>query len=54
MMEGKVVLKLGMFEFVPEPEWEQFAVRRQKWEKPLEGAIQFKLLAGPGKEKLEV
>ena len=51
-MHGKVVLKLGMFEKLPHPEWEQFAVRRQEWEKPIEGCIQYKLLAGPGKEQL--
>jgi len=49
---GKVVLKLGLFEKVPQPEWEAFAVRRQVWEKPLEGCIQYKLLGGPGKELL--
>ncbi|KAF2101386.1 hypothetical protein NA57DRAFT_35078 [Rhizodiscina lignyota] len=52
VMGGKVVLKLGVFERVPEPEWEAFAVRRQIWEKPLEGCIQYKLLGGPGKEQL--
>lgn len=51
-MKGKVVVKLGVFEKVPEPEWEQFAARRQTWEKPVEGCIQYKLLAGPGKEVL--
>jgi len=51
-MPGKVVLKLGMFERVPNPEWEAFAVRRQSWEKPFEGCIQYKLLGGPGKELL--
>jgi len=52
VMGGKIVVKLGMFERVPEPEWEQFAVRRQDWEKPFEGCRQYKLLAGPGKEQL--
>ena len=51
-MKGKVVLKLGIFDQLPEPEWEQFAIRRQVWEKPFEGCTQYKLLAGPGKEKL--
>jgi hypothetical protein len=51
-MKGKVVLKLGMFEKVPVPEWEAFAERRQSWEKPFEGCIQYKLLGGPGKEQL--
>ena len=51
-MNGKVVIKLGIFEEVPEPEWEAFAVRRQGWEKALEGCTQYKLLGGPGKEEL--
>jgi len=51
-MKGKVILKLGVFEKVPEPEWEAFAVRRQVWEKPIEGCIEYKLLGGPGKEEL--
>ena len=51
-MHGKVVVKLGVFEKVPNPEWEQFAVRRQEWEKPVEGCIQYKLFGGPGKELL--
>jgi len=51
-MKGMVVLKLGVFEKVPVPEWEAFAVRRQSWEKPLQGAVQDKLLGGPGKEQL--
>lgn len=51
-MNGKVVVKLGIFEKVPEPEWEQFAVRRQPWEKAFGGCIQYKLLAGPDKEQI--
>lgn len=27
---------------MPRPEWESFAERRQAWEKPLEGAVQYK------------
>jgi hypothetical protein len=49
---GRVVVKLGVFEKVPQPEWEAFAVRRQSWEKPLEGCVQYKTLGGPGKEQL--
>ena len=51
-MKGKIVIKLGVFPDVPQPEWEQFAERRQSWEKPVEGCVQYKLLAGPGKEQL--
>ena len=28
---------------VPVPEWESFASQRQAWEKPLEGAVQYKI-----------
>ncbi len=52
VMKGKVILKLGIFGMIPEPEWEAFAVRRQNWEKPVEGCVQYKLLGGPGKEEL--
>ena len=51
-MNGKVILKLGVFAAVPQPEWEQFAERRQDWEVPIEGCTQYRLLAGPGKETL--
>lgn len=53
-MGDKIVLKLGIFAEVPEPEYETFAVRRQPWEVPFEGCVQYKLLGGPGKEKLEL
>ena len=40
--QGKTVLKLGIFPRVPIPEWESFAIRRQEWEKPVEGCVQYK------------
>jgi hypothetical protein len=40
--EGKITLKLGIFPKIPDPEWESFAIRRQVWEKPLEGTVQYK------------
>jgi hypothetical protein len=49
--EGKSILKLGIFENIPEPEWEAFVVNRQKWEKPLEGTTQYKTISFG--EKLE-
>lgn len=52
-MGDKIVLKLGVFPRVPQPEWEAFAVRRQTWEVPVDGCIQYKLVGGPGKELLE-
>jgi hypothetical protein len=52
VMNGKIVVKLGVFPDVPQPEWEQFAIRRQPWEVPLDGCVQYKLLAGPGKERM--
>ena len=42
MYEGKTVLKLGIFAKVPVPEWESFAEKRQEWEKPFEGMVQYK------------
>ena len=51
-MDGKMVLKLGEFSEIPQPEREAFAVRRQGWEEPVEGCIQYKLLGRPGKELL--
>ncbi|KAE8449141.1 hypothetical protein EG329_008525 [Mollisiaceae sp. DMI_Dod_QoI] len=42
LYEGKTVLKLGIFPQIPTPEWESFSSRRQKWEVPLEGAVQYK------------
>lgn len=49
---GSVVVKLGVFVKVPQPEWEAFAVRRQEWEKPFEGCVQYKILGGLGRELL--
>jgi len=40
--KGKTVLKLGIYPRVPVPEWESFAVKRQDWEKPVEGCVQYK------------
>ncbi|OCT49081.1 putative glutathione-dependent formaldehyde-activating [Cladophialophora carrionii] len=42
LYKGKVVLKLGLYPKLPVPEWESFAERRQHWEKPFEGTIQYK------------
>ncbi len=42
LYQGKSVLKLGIFDKIPEPEWESFVLNRQKWEKPLEGTTQYK------------
>jgi hypothetical protein len=40
--KGKTVLKLGIYPRVPVPEWESFAIKRQGWEKPIEGCVQYK------------
>jgi hypothetical protein len=40
--KGKTTLKLGIYPRVPVPEWESFAIRRQTWEKPVEGCVQYK------------
>ena len=38
-MNGKAVLKLGIFEKIPVLEWKAFAVQRQNWERPLDDYI---------------
>ncbi len=40
---GKTVVKLGIFDKVPLPEWESFASKRQGFEEPIEGAVQYVL-----------
>ncbi|KAL2434059.1 hypothetical protein ABEF95_014276 [Exophiala dermatitidis] len=42
LYKGKIILKLGIYPKLPVPEWESFASQRQEWEKPLDGAIQYK------------
>ncbi|KUJ12921.1 uncharacterized protein LY89DRAFT_687845 [Mollisia scopiformis] len=42
LYEGKTVLKTGIFPQIPTPEWESFSLNRQKWELPLDGAVQYK------------
>ena len=37
------ILKLGIYDKLPVPEWESFACRRQEWEVPIEGAVQYKM-----------
>ena len=37
------ILKLGIYPKLPEPEWESFCEKKQKWEKPYEGTIQYKV-----------
>ncbi|KAK5940005.1 hypothetical protein PMZ80_007423 [Knufia obscura] len=41
LYKGKIILKLGLYEKLPTPEWESFASQRQKWEVPLEDTMQF-------------
>ena len=48
---GKVVLKMGIFPQIPQPEAESFAVHRQKWGQPYQGVQQYK--TKPFGEKLE-
>ena len=40
--KGMTVLKLGIYPKLPVPEWESFASKRQAWEKPFEGCVQYK------------
>ncbi|KAH6683158.1 Mss4-like protein [Halenospora varia] len=43
LYKGKTILKLGIFERIPHPEWESFALKRQDWHKPFEGCTQYKI-----------
>ncbi|EXJ67512.1 uncharacterized protein A1O5_09525 [Cladophialophora psammophila CBS 110553] len=53
LYKGKIVLKLGLYPKLPVPEWESFASKRQSWEKPFEGTIQYKTKGSQSpKEKL--
>jgi hypothetical protein len=49
--EGKTVLKLGIFERIPTPEWEAFVGKRQEWVRHVEGATQWRIKVGG--EKVE-
>jgi hypothetical protein len=48
---GKVILKMGIFPRIPEPEMESFAMHKHPWEADLEGTIKYKFARGG--EKLE-
>lgn len=48
---GKVVLKLGIFPEIPQPEKEIFVASRQKWGQPYQGLAQYKTTSSG--EKLE-
>ncbi|KAI1199755.1 Mss4-like protein [Nemania serpens] len=48
---GKVILKMGIFPRIPEPEMESFVMHRHPWEADIEGAVKYKLARGG--EKLE-
>jgi hypothetical protein len=41
MYQGMTVLKMGMFEKTPVPEWESFVVKKQGFEGKWEGCIQY-------------
>ena len=40
---GKVVVKLGMFPRIPQPEAESFALHRHEWQGKHEGVDQYKI-----------
>ncbi|KAJ3577622.1 hypothetical protein NPX13_g2943 [Xylaria arbuscula] len=48
---NQVILKMGIFPRIPEPEMEGFALHRHAWEPELEGTVKYKLVRGG--EKLE-
>lgn len=43
LFEGNVVIKLGIFDHIPQPKAEAFVARRQMWLPALEGATQYNL-----------
>lgn len=43
LYKGKTILKLGIYPTLPVPEWESFCDKRQSWETPFEGTIQYKI-----------
>ncbi len=43
---GKITLKMGIFEKIPEPEWESFADRQFPWERGLERKKQYGTVSG--------
>ncbi|KAI0551724.1 Mss4-like protein [Xylaria curta] len=47
----KVILKMGIFPRIPEPEMESFVMHRHPWEADFEGTVKYKLARGG--EKLE-
>lgn len=51
MLPGIIIVKMGMFPRIPEPEAESFALHRQSWQGKHEGMPQFKIVRGG--EKLE-
>ncbi|KAI0801606.1 Mss4-like protein [Xylaria sp. FL0064] len=48
---GKVILKMGIFPRIPEPEAEGFALHKHPWEADLKDTVKYKLVRGG--EKLE-
>ena len=51
LYKGKTILKLGIYPKLPVPEWESFCEKRQTWEVPYEGTVQYKIISF--KEKME-
>jgi len=42
-LPGKVILKMGIFPRIPEPETENFALHRHPWQPNLEGTVKHTL-----------
>ena len=51
LYKGKTILKLGIYPKLPYPEWESFCDKRQAWEVPLDGTVQYKITSF--KEKVD-
>jgi hypothetical protein len=46
ILPDKVIVKMGMFPRIPQPECENFAAHRQEWQGRHEGLVQFGLARG--------
>ena len=45
-LSGKVIVKLGLFPRIPQPEFESFMLHKNSWEPNFQDVIKFKLSKG--------
>jgi len=46
VLPGKTILKLGIYDKIPQPEWESFVADKREWLPMQEGCVQFKKESG--------